>query len=100
MCYQIINESTVKVRPGEFFIRRKTISIQLAGKGFTCSPLGAIYVGLQPSCDDDGNCLNTQACISRQAPQRKDLHICDYHCVTPTDWAFAVVFLGHIAAGP
>ena len=89
-----------KVVPGELFVRRKAVSIQLAGKGFNCSPLGGISVGLQPICSDYGDCLNTQPCVTRQAPKKDGLHVCDYHCVTPTDWAFAVVFLGHIAAGP
>ena len=87
-----------KVQPSEFFVRRKTVSVQLAGKGFTCSSLGGISMGLQPSCDGDDDCISTQPCVTRQAPQREGLHVCDYHCVTTTDWEFVVVYLSHLAA--
>ena len=89
-----------KVQPSEFFVRRKTVSVQLAGKGITCSPLGGISIGLQPSCDDGSDCINTQPCVTRQAPQREGLHVCDYHCVTTTDWQFVVAYLSHLAADP
>ena len=89
-----------KVQPSEFFVWRKTVSVQLAGKGITCSPLGDISMGLQPSCDDGSDCINTQPCVTRQAPQREGLHICDYHCVATTDWEFVDVYLNHLTADP
>ena len=87
-----------KVIPSEFLVRRKTVSVQLAGKAFTCSPLGGISLGLQASCGDDGECFDTQPCVTRQALQMDSLVVCDYYCLTPTDWAFVVVYLSHLAA--
>ena len=75
------------------------VSAKLVGKGSTCSPFRTISMGLQPSCGDGSDCLNTQPCVKIQGFRKDGCLVCDQHCVTTTEWEFVIVYLSQFATG-
>ena len=86
-----------KIVPDELDIRRNTFPLNIAGKGFTCSPVNGISVGLQSSANADGSYTNVVPCVVTEAPLRNGLNVCKYKCATQVHWEFVVVYIGQLS---
>ena len=93
LSFTLQSSAWARVIPDEFYIRRNIFSIHLAGKGFTCSPVGGITVSLQPPCPDKTHCIGALPCIAGKAAYKDSLIVCGYRCTSQLYWEFVVVYL-------
>ena len=86
-------QTVLKVLPSRDYLFRCDLILNIAGNGFSCSPITGIVVFVQPSCLDQGNCPGVLLCVSLKEGEMGDLIKCQYRCEMEEPWDYALVDL-------